>query len=328
MIPAVPPYLVALAALVGLLAWLATGRVTRWLGQRAILDQPNDRSSHQVPTPRGGGLGLLPPVLGGWCLLAFLLDGPAMAWAMATGALLLMAVSWRDDRGGLPVRLRLLVQLVAVVPVVSLLPAPIAQGWLPGWLDMALAAVAWVWFVNLYNFMDGIDGISGVETMALGCGLALVALATGPADAAGYGLVLAAGAAGFLAWNWHPARVFLGDVGSVPLGYLAGGLLLALAASGQWAAALILPLYYLADATLTLLRRALRAEKVWQAHRQHFYQRATQAGLSHAAVALRVGACDVLLVACALWSLAAPWPALAVASAIVAALLVELGRRR
>ncbi|BBK41072.1 glycosyl transferase [Allostella vacuolata] len=325
---AVPPYLLVLAVAVGLLSWFATGRVTGWLRRRAILDRPNDRSSHAVPTPRGGGLGLLPPLLAGWLLLALLLGPDRLMLGMAAGALLLALVSWRDDRGGLPVRVRLLVQLAAVVPMVLLLPGPVAQGWLPGWLDGVLAALAWIWFVNLYNFMDGIDGISGVETVAVGGGLAILSLLVGPADEAGFGLLLAAAAAGFLAWNWHPARVFLGDVGSVPLGYLAGGLLLALAGAGHWAAALILPLYYLADATLTLLRRLVRGEAVWRAHREHFYQRAVQGGLSHAAVALRVAAADLLLVGCAVWSLAAPWPALALAALVTVALLVELGRRR
>ncbi|WP_374445320.1 glycosyl transferase [Stella sp.] len=320
-------YLLLLAGAVGVLAWLATGRVTRWLRRRAILDRPNERSSHTVPTPRGGGLGLLPPLLLGWCLLAVLV-GERLHWALAAGAALLALVSWRDDRGGLSAGIRLLAQFAAVLPAVLLLPGPVAQGWLPPPVDTAFAALAWVWFVNLYNFMDGIDGISGIETMAIGVGLALTALVAGPADAGGFGLLLAAAAAGFLVWNWHPARVFLGDVGSVPLGYLTGGLLLLLAAKGAWAAALILPLYYLADATITLVRRLLRGEAVWRAHREHFYQEATRQGLGHAAISLRVAGAGVALVGLALWSLAAPAPALAAATALVALLLYELGRRR
>jgi UDP-N-acetylmuramyl pentapeptide phosphotransferase/UDP-N-acetylglucosamine-1-phosphate transferase len=323
-----PAHLLLLAGAVAVLSWGATGRVVAWLRRRAILDRPNARSSHVVPTPRGGGLGALPPVLLGWGFLTLLPGADALQGAAILGALLLAAISWRDDRGHVPVRLRLLAQLVATVPVALLLPGPVAQGWLPGWLDLALAVVAWVWFTNLYNFMDGIDGITGIETTALGIGLAAVAVAAGPWIAAGPGLVLAAGAAGFLAWNWHPARVFLGDVGSIPFGYLAGGLLLALAGAGHWAAALILPLYYLADATLTLLRRLARGEAMWRAHREHFYQRAVQGGLSHAGVALRVALADAVLVGCALWSLAAPWWALLAAAAVVAVLLAELGRRR
>ncbi|MDH3702467.1 MAG: glycosyl transferase, partial [Alphaproteobacteria bacterium] len=128
-------------------------------------------------------------------------------------------------------------------------------------------------------------------------------------------------ALGFLRFNWHPARIFLGDVGSVPLGYLLGWLLLQAAAAGYWAPALILPLYYLADATITLLRRAARREKVWQAHREHFYQRAVQNGRSHARVSLAVLAANVVLAALALVAVAQPVIALAAAATTVALLL-------
>jgi UDP-N-acetylmuramyl pentapeptide phosphotransferase/UDP-N-acetylglucosamine-1-phosphate transferase len=126
-------------------------------------------------------------------------------------------------------------------------------------------------------------------------------------------------------WNWQPAQVFLGDVGSVPLGYLLGWLLLEAALKGLWAPALILPLYYLADATVTLAKRGLRGAKVWQAHRDHFYQRAVQGGLSHGAVVLRVLVCNVGLVVFALLATAGwPWPALAGAALAVLILLARL----
>src|SRR5581483_10922484 len=140
-------------------------------------------------------------------------------------------------------------------------------------------------FVNLFNFMDGIDGITGVETTAIGLGTAMAAALIGDGDRATLALCAAAAGLAFLRWNWHPAKLFLGDVGSVPLGYLLAWLLLNLAIRGLWAPALILPLYYLADATLTLLGRAVRGERLWQAHRRHFYQRALGADGNHAAVA-------------------------------------------
>jgi UDP-N-acetylmuramyl pentapeptide phosphotransferase/UDP-N-acetylglucosamine-1-phosphate transferase len=121
-----------------------------------------------------------------------------------------------------------------------------------------------------------------------------------------FGLTLAAAAIGFLRWNWHPARIFLGDVGSVPLGYLLGWLLLAAATSGHWVPALLLPLYYLADATLTLLARVARRERVWQPHRSHFYQGAARAMGSHAPVAGAVLAADLGLVALAIAAVAVP----------------------
>jgi UDP-N-acetylmuramyl pentapeptide phosphotransferase/UDP-N-acetylglucosamine-1-phosphate transferase len=186
-----------------------------------------------------------------------------------------------------------------------------------------------VWFANLFNFMDGIDGIAGGEATAVGIGIALVAGTGGAFELIAPSVAVAAAALGFLVWNWHPARIFMGDVGSVPLGYLLGYLLLALAARGEWAAAVILPLYFLADATLTLLRRLARGERVWQAHREHFYQRAVQRGLRHDAVVLRVVAADLVLIAGA-WAAAMGWgfAALVVAMLTVLLLLVELGRAR
>ena len=140
--------------------------------------------------------------------------------------------------------------------------------------------------------MDGIDGITSVETIVIGVGVFLIS--DGPT--AFLGGILAAAATGFLKWNWNPAKVFLGDVGSIPLGFLLGWLLLNLAGNGHWAAAIILPAYYLTDATITLIGRAIKGEKLWQAHRQHFYQKAVQRGLSHEYVATMVAFLGAVLI--------------------------------
>ena len=286
------------------LSVLATGEVLGYLRRRQILDRPNERSSHQHPTPRGGGLGVVPAVLATWAVLA-LVPGPISHWAWVSiaGALLLMIASWADDRHNLPSAPRFLGQFVVVGGALALLPAGalVFQGWLPPLADHAVAAIAWVWFVNVFNFMDGIDGITGVEAGSLGCGIALVIAATGTATGlAPFAMALGAAAAGFLVWNWHPAKLFLGDVGSIPLGFLLGGLLLQLALAGQLAAALILPAYYVADATLTIGLRIVRREPFLRPHRQHFYQRAVQAGKRHDQVALVVLAGNLLLIGCAL----------------------------
>ena len=276
-------------ALLGLsvagLTWLATRIVLDVLVRRAILDKPNERSSHDTPTPRGGGIAVVAVLFPAWIVAALLSD----AWVpwLPLGAMLFLAgVSWRDDLESLGVLWRFGAQILAVAIGLESIDGLVFRGLLPGWLDPLAAGFLWLWFVNLYNFMDGIDGIAAVETASIGGGVALVALgaAMGPAGASAWGIVLAAAALGFLPWNWHRAKVFLGDVGSVPLGYLSGWLLLSMAAAGAWKAALILPLYYLADATITLLRRLRRGEKVWRAHREHYYQRAVQGGMSHAAV--------------------------------------------
>jgi UDP-N-acetylmuramyl pentapeptide phosphotransferase/UDP-N-acetylglucosamine-1-phosphate transferase len=298
------------------------------LRREAVFDVPNERSLHAVPTPRGGGIAVIGAIAATWIGLFAAGAVPAASLVAVGGMIVLASVSWIDDLRGLSPGLRLLVQFAAVAAGVAVLPrGAIFQHWLPPGLDAIAAALLWVWFVNLFNFMDGIDGIAAGEAAAVGLGLAL--LSGGDASAAAPSVAIAAAALGFLVWNWAPARIFLGDVGSIPLGYAVGFLLLGLAARGEWQAALILPLYFLADATLTLLRRLLRGERVWQAHREHFYQRAAQSGLGHAAIVRRVLAADVVLIGCA-WAAVEGWgfAALAVAALTVVLLLVELGRAR
>jgi len=319
-----------LAALAAVLSAGAVRMVERWLHARALLDHPNDRSSHSVPTPRGGGLGLLAaalPLLAWDAIAPATGGGGALPWAVMAGGLALAMLSWRDDVRPLPAAPRLAGHLAACFGALWLmpLPGPVFQGLLPGWLDIVAVALLWGWFVNLFNFMDGIDGISGVETIALGLALALVAGVAGAALPLAAPLILAGAAAGFLVWNWHPARIFLGDVGSVPLGYMLGGLLLMLAAQGQWAPALIAPLYYLADASLTLLGRLVRGRRVFQAHREHAYQVAVQAGLSHGRVSGIIALVNAALVSLALLAaLWMPWPPLILAVLLVAATLAVL----
>ncbi len=324
---------IAVVALSAVLSLVGTRAVLTYLRRHAILDHPNARSSHRVPTPRGGGLALIAVLVGIWAVITALApDAPAGIWRVLAGAIVLAAIGWRDDRGGLPPLLRLIVQIGAVALGLSAFAGtgPVFQGLLPITLDRLAAGFLWLWFLNLFNFMDGIDGLTGGETVALGIGIAAVAAAMSAGHPLSlYGLAAAGAALGFLWWNWHPARVFMGDVGSVPLGYLLGWLLLALASHGFWMPALILPLYYLADATLTLLRRLLRGERVWEAHREHFYQRAVQAGLSHGAVVAVVLAAEAALIGLAAWpARTATWLVLPLAAGVVAALLAFLGRRR
>jgi UDP-N-acetylmuramyl pentapeptide phosphotransferase/UDP-N-acetylglucosamine-1-phosphate transferase len=323
----------ALGLVAAAVSWVATRQLVGALTRHAILDRPNARSSHVTPTPRGGGIAVIGVVLPAWALIAALSsERPATMAVVLAGALGLALLSWGDDRGGLPVALRLAAQAVTVVVVLSMTPARwnLFGGVLPAWADLAAIALAWIWFINLFNFMDGIDGIAGGEVASIGIGVAIVAAVAGldwPIMAKA--IALAGAAIGFLFWNWHPARIFLGDVGSVPLGYLLGWLLLELAQAGQIVAAIILPLYFLADATITLIRRALRRERIWEAHRGHFYQRAVAAGLDHAQVTKRVLAANaVLVLAAALAVVASPWLALVPAAMAVFLLLGNLARRR
>jgi len=316
-------------AVLGASVWL-TGIMRDWLRRRAILDHPGERTSHEGSTPRGGGLALVPVVLFAWLMLALAGDAPSGTYAIVGLAAALGLVSWFDDLGGLAFGWRLAAHLIAATLGVTYLLGTglVFQGLLPPLVDHIAAALLWAWFINLYNFMDGIDGITCVETIAIGIGVVLVAqYASDEANAAVPAFALSVGALGFLRWNWPRASIFLGDVGSVPLGFLTGWLLLLLATHGQWAPALILALYYLADATVTLLRRLFRGERVWQAHRSHFYQRALAADNDHSAVLWLIIAGDVTLLLLALLAVHLPRIALIVALLAVASLLAQLSRR-
>ena len=310
------------------LSLLAVRLVLGWLRKKQIMDLPNDRSSHSLPTPRGGGLAVTPICLLGWAVLTGLGYALPASGLPLLGAIALLALSWTDDRKGLPPGRRLAVHIGACVLGLLALPtdALIFQGIMPFWLDRTVALLGYVWFVNLFNFMDGIDGITGTETAVIAAGLALIAGLDGRPEAMAQPTVLFAAAMGFLFWNWHPAKLFLGDSGSVPLGYLLGWLLLDLAGHGHLAAALILPLYYLADATITLLRRLARGEKVWQAHREHFYQKALSGGRGHDKVVLSILLADLVMLALALDSLWMPWAAIGTAVVAVAVLIRQLLR--
>jgi UDP-N-acetylmuramyl pentapeptide phosphotransferase/UDP-N-acetylglucosamine-1-phosphate transferase len=318
----------AIVVVAAALGAIATRLLIALLRRGGVLDRPNERSSHSAPTPRGGGIAVVGTVLVFWLGLA------AGCWvtprlvAVALAALLLAAVSWLDDLRDLPPLLRLIAQAAAVATGLAALPAAsVDAAWFGSTAALPTLGIVWLWWVNLYNFMDGIDGIAGCETAAIGGGL-LAFTAIGRGTDASVALLAApilGAALGFLLWNWAPARIFLGDVGSVPLGYLTGYLLLSVAVAGAWRIAAILPLYFFADATITLGRRLRRGERVWQAHRQHFYQQAVRRGLNHAAVVKRVIVTDLLLIACG-WASenGAGAAALPVAAAIVAALLASL----
>lgn len=311
--------------------WAGTGAARTLLRRHAVLDIPNERSSHVAPTPRGGGVAVIAVLLAAWLVLW--LSGPEPGttprlWLVLGAAAVLGGLSWLDDvRGGLNVVLRLGLHGAAVAAGLFALPGDgaVFQGHLPREIDLALSGVLWLWFVNLFNFMDGIDGITGSETGTIGVGVFVLALLAPEISAFGpFGLALAAVAGAFLLWNWQPARIFLGDVGSVPLGYLAGWLLLSVASSGLWQAALLFAAYYLADASITLAKRVVRGEAFWRAHRQHFYQLATRAGLSHATVVVAITATNILLVGLALATVLGPtaaWAALGAGMLLTAGLL-------
>jgi UDP-N-acetylmuramyl pentapeptide phosphotransferase/UDP-N-acetylglucosamine-1-phosphate transferase len=269
---------------------LFCGWARLYLLQRKVLDRPVERSVHRVPTPRGAGLAVVPILTLLWLFLpAFDPGAMALPWMLVIGTVLVAIVSWIDDLHGLPALPRLGVQALAVVlglVALAQLP-PVFQGWLPRPLDLALSGLLWLWFVNLFNFMDGSDAVAGGQALTIGLGLAAIAIDQGWVTGltAAQGLALGGVALGFLFWNRPPAKIFLGDVGSIPLGYLIGWLLLWAASEGAWAAALILPAWFLADTTLTLIQRARRRAPLLESHAEHSNSAAIKLGHSQARVA-------------------------------------------
>lgn len=284
---------VVLAVLVFLLAYGATRYLcspVAWLRQ---LDHPNERSLHAVPTPRTGGLAILGSLMLGFAASQVLFADGAEAqrsrWIMGA-ALLIGAVSFWDDRMGLPPGLRFGVHSAAAVAVVvgtgltvPQISFPLLGTWTLGPLGPPLAVLFLMWMTNLYNFMDGMDGFAGGMTV-VGFGfLAYMALRGGQPGLAALACLIIGATGGFLVYNVPPARIFMGDVGSAPLGFLAGALSLKGVqeqAFDFWVPMLIFS-PFLVDATMTLLQRLLRGEKVWQAHREHYYQRLVLSGWSH-----------------------------------------------
>jgi UDP-N-acetylmuramyl pentapeptide phosphotransferase/UDP-N-acetylglucosamine-1-phosphate transferase len=269
---------------------------------RYALARPNARSSHEAPTPQGGGVAV---VLGGFMALAAiaLLDPAARApfaglMPLAAAVMMLMVVGVADDIFSLAPLPRLALQAVAVGAAVATLPAELhALPVVPLAVERGVEIVAMLWFVNLVNFMDGIDWITVAETVPITAGLSILALLGAvPQTPALIASALLGAMLGFAPFNRPVAKLFLGDGGSLPIGLVLGWLLVQLAGNGHLAAALLLPLYYLADATITLLRRMARGERITQAHRSHFYQIATTGGFSVMGVVRRVFAANVVLV--------------------------------
>ncbi len=296
------------------------------LMQRYALARPNARSSHVVPTPQGGGMAVIGAVLIA-AMVAPLIDQTHVIPRLplfALGVLLLTSVGAIDDIRPIPVLPRLIMQAVAVALLMATIPAQVRLvPALPGTVEAGLLLVAALWFVNLTNFMDGLDWLTVGAMVPLTGAIALFGLAgEASAPAMLVAAALCGGLIGFAPFNRPRARLFLGDVGSLPIGLLVGWLLFDVAARAGLAAAILLPLYHCADATITLLRRLLRGEKVWEAHRSHFYQQATTGGFSPLAVSGHIFTLNIVLAGLAWIAAATPSPAMQAVLVVVGALLV------
>ena len=265
----------AMSALAPIAAFLVALLAARLLltpaGRRIALDAPNERSLHAQPVPRTGGIAIAAGV-GAACAISW----PGLPVILAAAAVL-AAASFADDVLGLTTLVRLALHLGAAAAVLAVdleVSAP---------LLFVVFALALAWTANLYNFMDGADGLAGGMAVFGFGAYALAAYLFGAQALAALCASLAAAAGAFLVFNWHPARLFMGDVGSVPLGFLAGALGLQGWAIGAWPLWFPLLVFapFMCDATLTLIKRLLRRERVWQAHREHYYQRLVRMGFGH-----------------------------------------------
>ncbi|MEX2241718.1 MAG: glycosyltransferase family 4 protein [Burkholderiales bacterium] len=253
------------------IALLAARLLLAPAARRIALDTPNARSLHAKAVPRTGGIAIAAGVA-----VSLALAWPGLPVILGAAALL-AAISFADDVVGLPTTVRLALHFGAGVAALALdleIEAP---------LLFLVFALALAWTANLYNFMDGADGLAGGMTLFGFGAYAIAAYVAGAQTLAALCASIAAAAAAFLAFNWHPARLFMGDVGSVPLGFLAGALGLQGWAIGAWPLWFPLLVFapFMCDATLTLIKRALRRERVWQPHRDHYYQRLVRMGFGH-----------------------------------------------
>ncbi len=311
--------------------------VLRPLLVRYALARPNARSSHREPTPQGGGIALVAAmvlVLAGVAIFSPSLFGDPLRIAVLFIAVIALAVvGATDDVRPMEALPRLALQAVAVLIVILVLPTDLQIfPFLPWWFERALLLIGTLWFVNLVNFMDGLDWITVAEVVPVTAALvAIGAMGALPSDGMIVALTLLGATIGFAPFNRPVAKLFLGDVGSLPIGLLIAWLLILVAGNGYIVATLLLPLYYIADATITLFRRLFNGETITQAHRSHFYQRATDGGYGVIEIVARVFAVNIVLALLAISTMITPsrelhLAALAAGCLLVGVLLWRFGR--
>jgi UDP-N-acetylmuramyl pentapeptide phosphotransferase/UDP-N-acetylglucosamine-1-phosphate transferase len=325
-----------LAALIIVAAATGTAALTAILLpvlRRYTVAGPNARSSHKIPTPQGGGIAVIIATMATIIVVTAVSPtfnaGTSFGWIfVAVSALTILGAI--DDVAGLAAPPRLLFQVVAVGIVVAVLPANLhLLPMLPRWVERAVLVVGGLWFVNVVNFMDGIDWISVAEVVPISAGLAFLGLFGAlPPQGMLAALALCGAMIGFAPFNRPVARLFLGDAGSLPIGLLLVWLLILVAGNGHLAAALLLPLYYLADATVTLIRRLVKGELLMSAHRMHYYQQAFDGGYTVLQIVAHVFVLNLALIALAVATIIYPSNmgqiiALAIGGVLVVALLAK-----
>lgn len=280
-----------------IVAWVAIAALRRSRWAVPLADHPNERSLHSSPLPRVGGLGIM---AGALPVAAWGASGPVAA--ILACAFALMLVSLADDVRSLPIQVRLPAHAMAAAIAILAIASPHANQAGLGWIEAILGILALVWMTNLFNFMDGADGLAG-GMAAIGFGaFAIASAAAGAMPLAIASAAIASASVGFLFQNFPPARVFMGDAGSIPLGFLAGALGVHGVMLGAWPWWFPVLVFspFIVDATVTLLRRLARGQRIWIAHRTHVYQRLVLSGWSRTRLALAGYALMAAAAACAL----------------------------
>jgi UDP-N-acetylmuramyl pentapeptide phosphotransferase/UDP-N-acetylglucosamine-1-phosphate transferase len=254
-----------------------------------ILDHPNDRSLHAIAVPRTGGVAIVSAVLVGFILINILIKWDLRLSLISLIMVIVASLSYIDDRYGLTIKVRLFVQIICAL-LLSVGGLALQNITLPGfdwplplWLSITISIIFIVWMINLYNFMDGMDGFAGGMTVIGFTGLSILGYMAEHTIFFSASLVIAFSAAGFLIFNYPPARIFMGDTGSASLGFLAGAFSIWGSIEGIfpfWIAVLIFS-PFIFDATVTLLKRLIRGDKIWEAHKTHYYQRLVDMGWGH-----------------------------------------------
>jgi Fuc2NAc and GlcNAc transferase len=330
--------LLVLVLISGAASAALTGMVRAFALRHQLLDMPNERSSHTTPTPHGGGLAVLvASILGMGIGVATNIIDAREALTLGAGILALGVVGWIDDtRGSLP-GIRLAVQItVACFTLYMLGGLPElrlgTETYVIGRTGYILGVLGIVWSINLYNFMDGIDGFAGSQAVIIFGTVSILSLYRGNSSLAAVAAIFAAACVGFLIWNWPPAKIFMGDVGSGAIGYLVCGL--AISSENNKSVPLfvfaILGAVFIADATVTLVRRVRRGSRTIEAHRDHAYQRLAQSFGSHRPVTVgAAGATSVLAIIATVGTVSPRLlPGAFIAACLFVALLLYFSERR
>lgn len=285
----------------------------------------NNRSSHEGFLAFGGGAPLIIITLGMWLFFSKSFD--ELGFSVLLSAAILAIISAIDDIKPISSSIRIIFHIIAISICLYFLPieSRVFPVDLPIIIDRLLVGLFWLWFINLFNFMDGIDGLAASETFTISFGIILIAIFfIYPEHLLILSFCLSGAVLGFLPWNWHRAKIMLGDMGSIPIGFLLGFLLINLAIEGYFLAMVILPSYFVADASLTLIRRIVKGEKFWRPHRTHFYQLAVQSSKSHDKIVTKIILANIILIGAALLSISQPVIALVIALGVLLILMKYL----